>query len=263
MDDLSMFIFQLLFAIGIFAALTYATKFIVNNAKFKSLKDSKFFNPLEYFPSEEISNLKQVAYLVMILIFIVICLYLLFDWEEGLLIISILDIIISIFLAINMGNDSFKEKFILFLLIPFGSITRLAFGSGITVLLDILHIFAYAYFVQVYYRKFVRYTENNGLGITILLLFSIILVSFLFTIMAEGVSPLDSITMVSNAFTSNSFEASGNSTVGKLNSLVLAWGGFILSGVGTATLAVSMVLGYVNRQFDEMEELIKSKKKEK
>ena len=101
------------------------------------------------------------------------------------------------------------------------------------------------------------------MGIAVLLLYSIILVSFLFTILAEDVSPLDSIVMVTNAFTSNSFEASGNSIVGKLNSLVLAWGGFLLSSVGTATLSVSIVKEYVNRQFDDMEELIKSKQKEK
>ena len=106
-----------------------------------------------------------------------------------------------------------------------------------------------------------QYTENNGLGITITLLFSIILVSFLFTILVENVSPMDSITMVSNAFTSNSFEASGKSMLGKFNSLFLAWGGFILSGVGTATLAVSMIKGRVDRQFDDIENLIKNKKK--
>jgi hypothetical protein len=120
-------------------------------------------------------------------------------------------------------------------------------------------MFAYVYYIKVYYQKFVQYTENNGLGLTLILLFSIILVSFLFTIIAEGVSPLDSITMVSNAFTSNSFEASGKMAIGKLNSLLLAWGGFILSSVGTATLSVSLVMRYVNRRFDEIEDKIKKK----
>ena len=69
--------------------------------------------------------------------------------------------------------------------------------------------------------------------------------------------------MVSNAFTSNSFDASGNSVVGKLDSLVLAWGGFLLSSVGTATLAVSIIRRRVDHKFDEMEDLIKAKKNEK
>ena len=97
----------------------------------------------------------------------------------------------------------------------------------------------------------------------IILLFAIILISFLFTILVEGVSPMDSLTMVSNAFTSNSFDASGKNIIGKLNSLILAWSGFILSGVGTATLAVSIVNEYVNRQFAEIKDLVKKKKEEK
>jgi hypothetical protein len=69
--------------------------------------------------------------------------------------------------------------------------------------------------------------------------------------------------MVSNAFTSNSFDASGNNIIGKLNSLILAWSGFILSGVGTATLAVSIINQYVDRQFSEMKDLVKKKKEKK
>jgi len=44
--------------------------------------------------------------------------------------------------------------------------------------------------------------------------------------------------------------------------LVLAWGGFILSGVGTATLAASIVNRYVDRQFDDMKDFIKNNKKD-
>lgn len=264
MEDASLLvsIILLLVSFGIFTILVYASKFIVNKVKSSSrFKNSKFFNPLEYFPSEEVSTLKQVFYLIMIMVFIWIILYLLFDWGEDLYFVSVLDIVVSIYLALNESKDSFKEKLILFLLIPFGSIKMLLSGSTF-LFFDLLHIFGYLYFIHVYYRKFVKYTENNGLGITIILLFTIIFVSFLFTIFAEDVSPMDSIAMVSNAFTSNSFDPAGKTMVGKLDSLVLAWGGFILSGVGTATLAVSIVMGYVNRRFDDMENLIKEKKKD-
>ena len=135
-------------------------------------------------------------------------------------------------------------------------------GDSIVVLLDLTYIIGYLYFIKVYFRKFVDFTENNGLGVTIVLLFLIIMVSFLFTILVENVSPMDSLTMVSNAFTSNSFDASGKNVIGKINSLILAWSGFILSGVGTATLAVSIVNEYVDRQFDEIKELVKKKKEE-
>jgi hypothetical protein len=256
------YIFQILFAIGIFAILAYVARYIKNKLHSSSrFKDSKFLNPLEYFPSEQVMLLKQVSYLIAILIFIIIILYLFFDWNEEIFFISILDIIISIYLAINVTKKSFKDYVILFSVIPLGSIVRLAFGDSLIILLDIFHILGYLYFIKDYYRKFLDYTDNYGLGIAIMLLFSIIAVSFLFTIVVEDVHPIDSITMVSNAFTSNSYEASGKTIGGKLTSLLLAWGGFILSSVGTATLAVSVINGYVDRQFDDMEKLIKEKKK--
>ncbi|WP_405296259.1 hypothetical protein [Methanobrevibacter sp.] len=257
-------IFQILAAMGIFAVFVYVGRYIVNKGKlFFCSKDSRILDPREYFPSEELLSLKQVFYLMMILLIVMICLYLTFDWNESLIFIYILDIVVSTYLALDMGKDTLKEKLLLFFLVPFGSLIGIVFGDGIIVLLDIFHIIGYLYFIKVYYRKFVKYTENNGLGITIVLLFVIILVSFLFTIVIEGVSPLDSMTMVSNAFTSNSFDASGNTIIGKINSLVLAWSGFILSGVGTATLAVSIVNRYVTSQFDEMKDLVKKKKEDK
>ncbi len=256
-------IFQILVAMGVFVALAYAARYIANNGRLiNRFKKSRLSNPLEYFPSEAVFLLKQVFYLAVIMVIIIICLYLTFDWNEGFYFIYLLDIVVSIYLALKMDKESRKDKVLLFLLIPFGSITALLFGEGIVVLLDLTHIIGYLYFIKVYFRKFVDYTENNGLGVTIILLFAIILISFLFTILVENVSPMDSMTMVSNAFTSNSFDASGKNIIGKLNSLVLAWSGFILSGVGTATLAVSIVNNYVDRQFSEMKEFVKKKKEE-
>ena len=256
-------VFQILVSIGVFAALAYIARYIVNKGRLMGhFKESRISNPEEYFPSEEVFLLKQVFYLIVILVIIMVCLYLTFDWNEGFYFIYLLDIVLSVYLALKMDKDSRKDKVLLFLLIPFGSITGLLFGESNVALLDLTHIIGYLYFIKVYFRKFIDYTENNELGITIILLFGIILVSFLFTIVVEKVSPMDSITMVSNAFTSNSFDASGQNVIGKLNSLVLAWSGFILSGVGTATLAASLVNGYVSRRFGEMKDLVKNKKEE-
>ena len=72
---------------------------------------------------------------------------------------------------------------------------------------------------------------------------------------------ISSMIMSSNAFTSNGYAVLGNSVPGKLDSLVLAWGGFILSGVGTATLAVGIVMRKTDEKFDKLEELIKKNKK--
>ncbi len=257
-------IIQLIFEIGIFAAIVGIGRYLINYVNSSdSFKDSKFFKMNEYFPQEKIVYLKQVFYLIMVLVFIIIDLYLIFDWGNSSYYFFIIDILISTYLALTVKGNSPKDYLILFLLIPFGSLARVVLGDTILELHDIFHIIGYVYFMKVYYSKFVKYTENNGLGVTIILLFSIILVSFLFTMIVENVSPLDSIAMVSNAFTSNSFDPAGKTTIGKLDSLLLAWGGFILSGVGTATLSVALIKQYVNREFDQLEELIKNKKKEK
>ena len=256
-------IFYILVSMGIFIALAYVTRYIVKKGRLLSrFKKSRLSNPEEYFPSEEVYLLKQVFYLIVILVIIMICLYLAFDWNEGFYFIYLLDIVVSLYLAIKMDKDSLKDKVLLFLLIPFGSITGILFGDSIVAVLDLTHVIGYLYFIKVYFRKFVEYSENNGLGVTIILLFGIILVSFLFTLLVEGVSPMDSMTMVSNAFTSNSFDASGQNIIGKLNSLVLAWSGFILSGVGTATLAASIVNSYVSQEFGELKDIVKKKKEE-
>ena len=74
--------------------------------------------------------------------------------------------------------------------------------------------------------------------------------------------------MVSNAFTSNGYAILGKSSIGKLNSIVLVWGGYIISGVGTATLTASILLRHIkkrdeeiNKRLDELESLIKNNQK--
>ena len=61
-------IFQILVAMGIFAALAYIAKYIVNKGKLMArFKKSRLSNPQEYFPSEEVFLLKQVFYLPSLL----------------------------------------------------------------------------------------------------------------------------------------------------------------------------------------------------
>ena len=75
--------------------------------------------------------------------------------------------------------------------------------------------------------------------------------------------------MVSNAFTSNGYAVLGHTIPGKINSLVLVWGGYLLSGVGTATLTGAILMAHFNRRLDDvnekldnLEELIKKNNEE-
>ena len=86
------------------------------------------------------------------------------------------------------------------------------------------------------------------------ILFVIVFFSFIVTQIVEGVNPLDALVMVSNAFTSNGYAILGTSIPGKLNAIILVWGGYILSGVGTATLTAAILIKHFNHKFKETEE---------
>lgn len=266
MDDMVLilvgFLFHFLVVTGIFFALFYISRFIANKLKNNSyFESSRFFNPKEYLPEEELSSIRQLGYLIMILILIIFILYSFISWQKDLFYMVFLDIIVSLYLAVKFEGSSSKNRILLFSLVPFGSIAYLLFSFSLLGILDWVHIVAYLYFIKQYYHKFVEFTENNSLGITIIFLFLIIFISFFFTILVEGVSPLDSINMVSNAFTSNGYTILGSSGWGKINAIFLVWSGFILSGVGTATLTVAIVMRQVNSKFDRLEELARKNKK--
>ena len=252
----TIFVFLILFAIG---------KYI-----YKKLKttESRFLNPEEYLPEEEIQSLKQVYYLIIMLILFVFILYTIIIDVKDLTGIAILEIIILLYITLTLDYSSWKNKILFILLIPYGSISFLLFHNSYVGILDIVHIFAYVYLMKVYYEKFREYTETNSLGITIVLLFSLIFASFILTTIVEGVEPLNSLVMVSNAFTSNGYTILGTSSIGKINSLILVWGGYILSGVGTATLTAAILLRHthkreekLNKRLDELESLIKDNQK--
>ena len=46
--------------------------------------------------------------------------------------------------------------------------------------------------------------------------------------------------MVSNAFTSNGYAILGTTPGGKINSVILVWSGYIISGAATATLTAAI-----------------------
>ena len=223
----------------------------------------KLLNPKEYFPQEEIHSLRQIFYLIMMGLFFINVFYSLVFIEGDIIYFVIFDIFISLYLATKLDKSSFKNKILLLLLIPYGSLTYILFGNSLVGLMDIIHVPVFIYFIKVYYDKFREYTESNGLGIAIILLFALIFISFLVTQFVENVNPLDALEMVSNAFTSNGYAILGSSIAGKLNAIVLVWGGYLLSGVGTATLTSAILIRHFNERLDRLENLIEENKKDK
>ena len=259
MDFLYIKIIEYFVEIAVFMVLMVIASFLLK----KIMKSrNKIFNPREYFPEEEIHSLRQVFYLIMMAACFINILYSLVFVSTDVIYLVIFDILLSLFVAIRLDRSTLKNKILIFLLVPYGSLTYLLFGNTLVGLLDFLHVPIFIYIIKIYYDKFREYTDSNGLGIAIILLFLIIFISFLATQVAEGANALDSLVMVSNAFTSNGYAVLGNSIAGKLDAIVLVWAGYILSGVGTATLTAAILTRHFNSKFEELEELIKKNNEE-
>lgn len=252
-------ILQFLIEIAVFLVLLVIFRFFYNKIRYNS---HRLFNPTEYFPEEELHSLRQVFFLIMMGLCFINVLYSLIYVDQDLVYFVIFDILLSLYLATKLDKSSNKNKVLMLLLIPYGSLTYILFGNSLVGIMDLIHVPVFIYFMKQYYDKFIEYTESNGLGIAIILLFSIIFISFLLTQVDENVNALDSLVMVSNAFTSNGFTVLGTSILGKINSLVLVWSGYILSGVGTATLTAAILTRHFNKRFDELEEMIKKNNEE-
>ena len=237
----------------IFLILTFIGAFI-----YKRIINSpnRYLNPKEFLPDDEIFTLRQVFYLIIMGACFFCIIYTFVSVNDEIFYLAIFDIVLSLYFAIRLEGISLKNVIIFLFLVPFGSLTIFYSFASVILLLDLFHIFIYAYYIKVYYDKFKEFTNSNGLGISILLLFLIVFLSFLVTLVTEGVNPLDSLVMVSNAFTSNGFTVLGDSIIGKINSLFLVWGGYIISGAATATLTATILIRRFNKRFEELEKLI-------
>ncbi len=255
--DLIIYLAFVLLGILIFLGILYVVSRII---KFlKRYRHNRLLNSSEYLPEEEIQTLKQVSYLIVITISFVNIIYSIIFWgsDDFIKYFIYYDILASLIVCLIMPKDSLFDKIIIFLLIPISSLSYISPNEPATIFLLAIHVIGFAYVIKVYYSKFIHYTESNGLGISILLLFGLIFFSFIFTSFTEGADLLDSLVMVSNAFTSNGYAVLGGSVLGKLNSLLLVWGGYILSGVGNATLCAGIISRHFNKKFEAMDENIK------
>ena len=244
------------FFFGLYLVSSYILKYLKRN------RHKRLLNSTEYLPKEETQTLKQVFYLIIITLCFVDILYSLVFWSSDDFYRHFIfyDLLVSLIACLAIKKDTLTEKIIIIFLIPLSSLLHSTLDDPAILLVILLavHFIGLAYVIKVYYGKFIHFTESNGLGISILLLFGLVFVSFIFTSFAEGKNLLDSLVMVSNAFTSNGYAVLGDTPIGKLNSLFLVWGGYILSGVGTATLTAALLSRHFNKRFEELEELIKN-----
>ena len=248
MDRIVFGISKLLLEILIFIILIYVGRFANKRLKEPSIR---LLNLEEYFPIEEIHSLRQIFFLIMMGLIFIDVLYTLVFFDQDIIYLAIFDIALSLYLASTLDKSSLKNKILLVLLVPFGSLTFIVFGNPLIGLIDLMHVPILIYFIKVYFDKFREYTESNGLGIAVILLFAIIFISFLCTQFSEHVNPLDSLVMVSNAFTSNGYAILGSSIAGKINAIILVWSGYLLSGVGTATLTAAILTSHFNGKLEE------------
>ncbi|WP_407415536.1 hypothetical protein [Methanobrevibacter sp.] len=255
MELLSEILFQFAVVIIIFLVLTLLGVF-----SYKIIKN-KYLNSIDmndYLPEDEIHSLKQIFYLILMSLCIVNVFYSMIGFEmEFIYAFAIFDIALSLYFAITIDKSSIKNKIIWLLLIPYGALSFLLFNIDLVIYMaDIIHVLVFIYFAKLNFDKFMEYTNSNGLGVTIVLLFLIIFVSFFITQYAEGVNALDSLVMISNQFTGNGYGIFGNSIAGKFNSLLLVWGGYVLSGVSAATLTAAILTSHFRKRFKELERLI-------
>lgn len=233
---------QILIEIILFLILTVVGAFIV---KKRPITKNKYFNLNEYLPEEEIHTLRQVAYLALMTACFINVMYTLIYVNTDTFYFAILDVTLSLYIAATIDKSTTVHKLILLLLVPYGALHYLLFGTPLVGFIDLIHIPVFLYFMKYYFDKFDEYTELHTLGIGVILLYAIVFFSFIITSIVEAKTPLDAIVMVSNAVTSNGYAVLGHSEVGKVNSVVLVWMGFIISGAGTATLTAAIL----KRQF--------------
>ena len=249
---------QIIVSVGIFLILCFIGEQL---KKIVQKHFHKAMDPPDFLPEEELLSLKQVYYLLLIL-FIYLCIINFFyDRYFGVsgqlhLINTINDIIISIFIVVAFYENTTKSRILAIFLMPLAAISTLVFGGTLIGFWDFLRIPALLYMVVVLYHKFLEFTEENRLEKLILILVSIIFTCLVMTIFFESQNPINSLAMVSNAFTSNGYAILGSTSPGVLTSTFLVWSGYIISGVGTATLAAAIVHRNSKKKFQKLEDKI-------
>lgn len=222
--------------IGLFG-LVILIKDYEKKIKLEKIKSSDFL------PDDEISHLKQIFLLLFGLLSIIglIFSFIIKD-NVNYFELAVLNIIFTTIAIIYLAEKSYTKLILSVLIIPSTSIIWLLFNKDLPnfflMIQCIGNLITGLYFIY----KFFKYTKNNKLGLTVIIFALILSSSLATTSIGENVSLIDSMVMVSNAFTSNGYTILGHTYIGKLNSITLVWFGYLLSGVGTATLTAAIIL---------------------
>ena len=139
-------IYELIISVLIFSAL-----FVTGKLIYKKLNKngSRILNPLEYFPEEEIQTLRQVFYLVMMLVFFVLILYLIVSHGNDLVGIALVQVIVSLYVALTLDYSSLKNKILFFMIIPYETIVFLVFNESLLIWpVYVMHILVYVYLIK-------------------------------------------------------------------------------------------------------------------
>lgn len=243
---------QLLIVVAVFLVLTVLAEFII-----KRLKGTNYFLSVnDMLPEDEVHSLRQVFYLILMALCIVNIFYALTISDINLVYLAIFDVALSLYFAVTLDKSSTKNKVLWLLLVPYGALSFILFDKENLFVFAVIHIFVFIYFGKQSFDKFREYTSSNGLGVTIVLLFIIIFGGFFVAQYSENANALDSLVIVSNQFTGNGYGIFGETILGKLNSLLLVWGGYVMSGVSAATLTAAILTRRFKREFEELKELI-------
>ncbi|MDO5849872.1 MAG: hypothetical protein Q4P14_01530 [Methanobacteriaceae archaeon] len=219
-------------------------------------------NPERFLPLDERYYLDQI-FLIFCAIFCIIGGILSFYLvgSTNFIEVCFFNIVTVTIFILYLAEKSILKFILCLLLVPAASLIYVIYSKDVSLLLIPNYIgilIAGCYFVY----KFIKFTRMNNLELTVLIFAFIITISMIVTTLGEKASLVDSMVMVSNAFTSNGYTVLGDTYWGKIDSILLVWGGYLLSGVGTATLAAGIISHRFNKQINSKENELSELKEE-
>ena len=131
----------------IFLILTGILKLIAKKLRASS---NRLLNPKEYFPEEELHSLKQIFYLIMMALCFINVLYSLVFTQSDIIYLTVFDVLFSLYIASTLDTSSLKNKILLILLIPYGSLTYILFGDSMIGIIDFIHTPVFIYLIKLY-----------------------------------------------------------------------------------------------------------------